>query len=201
MSIRLYGFPGTRTSRVAWLLEELELAYEYETIAVGQGEHRSEAHRARPPHGVVPVLEDGALRLLESSAMVLYLADKAGKLAPAVGTPERGRYYQHVVYAAATLDGPAVEYFFHTVLLPEARRDPERAKKAKSSLDTAIGVLEQALGDGPYLLGAEFSAADVAVGYDLHLMRAAGLCETGPLRAYADRLAERPAHRKTFAPG
>lgn len=200
MAIELFGFPGTRTSRVQWLLEELGLDYEYRKLAIFEGEHKREPYTKRHPHGKVPALQDGELQLIESAAMLMHYADKAGKLAPALGSDDRARYYQFIVYAVATLDDPAVQYYFHTVMLPEERRDAAKAEAAKPTLDTAVGLLGQALGEGEYLVGDGFTAADVAVGYDLHLMAAAGLLDGAEgLAAYYERLSARPAFQKVFA--
>jgi glutathione S-transferase len=199
--MRLYGFPRTRAYRVRWLLEEAGAPYEFVTVEVTKGAHRASEHLARNAHGKVPVLEDGELRLIESCAMLLHVADRfpeAG-LAPKLGTPERARYYQWIVYAGATLDEPFIGTYFHTVLLPPERRDRAVVERHASTCATALGVLEAGLGDGDYLAG-DFSAADVAVGYALDLVDKAGLLADRPrLAAYMQRLSARPAFQRTYA--
>jgi glutathione S-transferase len=198
--MKLYGYPGTRTNRVRWLLEEVGASYELVTVEVARGGHKAPEHLARHPHGAVPVLEDGDLRLIESCAMVLHIADEhadAG-LAPAPGTPERGLYYQWVVYAAATLDEPIVKTYFHSHLLPPARRDPAIVERYAPACTTALELLEAALAGRSYLLG-DFSAADVAVGYALNLAGEAGLVAgSSRLAAYLESLRDRPAFKRAY---
>jgi len=199
MTIELFGFPGTRANRVQWLLDELELPYEYRKLELMQGEHKRAPYLERHPHGLVPALTDDGTTLIESAAMILHLADKAGKLAPPVGGMDRARYYQFVIYASATLDSHAVQYFFHTAFFPPERRDPAKAEAAKPQLVTAIDFLERELGDAEYLVGNEFSAADVAVGYPLALMAQSKLLEGRErISAYFGRLAARPAFKRVF---
>lgn len=199
-TIKLYGFPRTRAYRVRWVLEEAGAPYEFVTVEVTKGAHRHAEHLARNPHGKVPVLEDGNLRLIESCAMVLHVADRfpeAG-LAPELGTPERARYYQWIVHAAATLDEPFVATYFHSVLLPPERRDATIVDRHAATCVTCLDVLEAALEDDDYLAG-DFSAADVAVGYALNLVNAAGLFENRPrLADYMRRLSARPAFQRTY---
>lgn len=200
MTIELYGFPGTRASRVQWLLEELELPYEFHKVDVRQGEHKRPAHLELHPHGAVPVLKDGDLRLIESAAMVLHLVDKTGKLAPAIGTAERARFYQFVIYTAASFDAQMTQLFFHTVLLPPEQRDADKAAAAKSVVETGLAFIERELGDAEYLLGEQFSAADVTFGYALHLVAHCGvLAGRERISAYHDRLTARPAFKRAFA--
>jgi glutathione S-transferase len=199
MTIELFGFPGTRSSRVQWLLEELELPYQFHTVALFEGEHKRPAHLERHPHGSVPAMSDGDLRLIESAAMILHLVDKAGRLAPPVGSEDRARLYQFVIYAPATLDEQAIQYFFHTVFFPAERRDPAKAERAKPHIETSLDFLTRELGESPYLLGQEFSAADVAVGYPLTMIAKAGLLEgRQPMQAYFERLTARPSFQKVF---
>jgi glutathione S-transferase len=199
--LKLYGFPRTRAYRVRWALEEAGAPYAFVTVEVTKGAHRAAEHLARNPHGKVPVLEDGELRMIESCAMVLHIADRfpeAG-LAPKLGTPERARYYQWTVHAGATLDEPLIATYFHTALLPPERRDPAVVQRHASSCATCLDVLESALEHDDYLAGA-FSAADVAVGYAVHLADQAGLLAERPrLAAYMRRLSSRPAFARTYA--
>lgn len=199
MTIELFGFPGTRANRVQWLLEELELPYEYRKINVMQGEHKQPPYLERHPHGLLPAMTDDGLSLIESAAMVLHLVDKTGKLAPPLGSKERTRFYQFVIYTIATLDSPAVQLYFHTVMFPPERRDPAKAQEAKPTLETGLDFLARELGDAEYLIGNEFSAADVTVGYALGLMAPCGiLAGRERISAYFDRLAARPAFKRVF---
>jgi glutathione S-transferase len=197
--MKLFGFPGTRSNRIQWVLEEAQIPYEYVKVNLLEGAHKRPEHMARHPHGYVPVLEDGGLTLIESAAMCMHVADMKNVLAPAIGTPERARYYQFVVYAVAVLDENVIPLYFHMHLLPEAKRQKPIVERCLPIWAQSAAYLEKQLGQGPWLLGSEFTVADVAVGYDLTLAAQIGLLSDQPgLREYAGRLADRPAFKKVF---
>ncbi len=201
MTIKLHGFPQTRSTRVHWMLEEVGADYEFVQVEIMKGAHKQPDYLALHPHGRVPYFEDGEVKLLESGAALLYLADKypEKKLAPSVDSPARAAYYQWIVYAAATLDKPAVDTYFHKVIFPAERRKPEIVEEHRPTLEAAMRVLESALKGKTWLLGDAFSAADVAVGYSLNLADKAGAIVDAPgVAAYLGRLRERPAFKKAF---
>src|SRR5579862_5890993 len=118
--MKLYHQPRTRSSRVAWLLGELGVACEIAPVNVFVGEGRKPEYLAIHPHGLVPAFEDDGLLLIESSAICMHLCDKhpEKKLAPAVGTKDRARYYEWMVYIPATIDPCLETIMFHTMFLP-----------------------------------------------------------------------------------
>lgn len=164
--LKLYFAPRTRATRPRWLLEELGVPYELVELDLSKAEHKQLPYLRIHPLGKVPALVDGDQIIFESAAICMYLADKfpEKKLAPAVGTPERGQYYQWMVYAGATLEPPISEYANHTQFLPEDKRNPEIAAKAKEQALAAIKAVEHAMLGKMYLVGEKFSAADVVVG-------------------------------------
>ena len=91
--MKLFGFKGTRSNRVEWMLQELGVTYDFVKVDLLTGEHKTADHVRRHGHGLVPALEDGNVRMIESAAACLYLADTFAdkKLAPAVSPPERAR--------------------------------------------------------------------------------------------------------------
>jgi glutathione S-transferase len=188
--MKLYFAPMTRALRPRWLLEEIGVPYELVTVDVRAGEGKRAEHLARHPHGRVPALTDGALTLIESSAICMYLADRFAdkRLAPEPGTPERGLYYQWMVYAVATAEAPTLELFF--------KRKPEaELVEARRMFDEVGRYVESVLADDrPFILGERFSAADVMLGSVFALAQRAGLTDALPsLHAYAQRLVARPA--------
>lgn len=202
--MKLHGFRGTRTSRVEWMLQELGVDYEFVKVDILSGEHKQPGHLGRHAHGLVPSFEDGGTRIIESTAAVLHLADKfADKgLAPALGTPERARYYELAVYAVSTLDETVVPLFFHKVLFPPERRSAAVVDEKTPIWNVAGKLLTERLGDGPFFLGKSFSAVDVIVGYDIGLAEKAGLLSDFPkLHEYAQRITSRDAYKKAYAQG
>jgi glutathione S-transferase len=200
--LKLYHSPQSRSTRPRWLLEEIGAPFELVKLDLSKQEHKTPQYMKIHPHGAVPALQDGDLVLFESAAICAYLADKfpAAHLAPAVGTSERGRYYQWMFYAMATLEPPILQVFMHSVRLPEAERSPEIAEQGRRTFAEVAAVLSNALASKPYLLGEQFSAADVMIGSTLAWAQFMGLLEGQPtLSEYVQRLSSRPAFQRAWS--
>lgn len=201
MTLKLYFSPRTRATRPRWLLEELGVSYELVRLDMKAGDHKKPEYLAVHPLGSVPALADGDIKIFESAAICLYLADKfADKgLAPAPGTPLRGAYYQWIVFAVTTLEPPVGEYASHALFLPPEKRDPVRAEKARENLEKIYAVLAGALQGNPFLTG-KFSAADVMIASILNWARSMKLLDEQPvLLDYVNRLVARPAAARANA--
>lgn len=200
--MKLYYVPRTRAGRPRWLLEELEVPYELVRLDVGAKENRTPEYLAIHPHGAVPSLVDGAVTIHESAAICLYLADKHidKGLAPPFQSAERAYYYQWILYAMTTAEGPVLEYFRHAVQLPAEQRNQSLADAARARFEEIAGAVERGLAGRDFLLGAELSAADVVLGSILMVARAGKLLDGHPaLAAYVARLSERPALKRSRA--
>jgi glutathione S-transferase len=197
--MKLYHCPQTRSARVRWMLEELGEPHEISIVNIYAGEGRSPEHKARHPHGYVPVLVDDDLTLIESSAICMYLADKYGKLAPPAGSAERGKYYQWMVYAPATVDPTLEAIMFNTVFLPEDKRDPKLVERMKKRWATIQDVLSAAIKERPWILGDEFSAADVVIASCAAWAKMAGVLGDPALEKYLESAMKRPAFMKAYA--
>jgi glutathione S-transferase len=187
---RLYYMPRTRSSRVLWLLAELDAPCELVKLAPEQ--RTSAEHRARHPLGRVPALElDDGTVMFESAAICLQLADlhpEASLIAP-VGSPERALVYQWVLFAMTELEAPLFRWIRETA---EDSADPssrERFAQAAAALQTAL--------DGrDWLLGDRFTVADVMCASVLGGAHSRGLLTEWPgLQAYVERGESRPAFR------
>lgn len=199
--LKLYFAPRTRATRPRWLLEELGVPYELVELDLSKQEHKQLPYLRIHPLGRVPALVDGDHILFESAAICMYLADKfpEKKLAPAVGTPERGQYYQWMVYAGATLEPPIAEYANHTQFLPEDKRNPEIAAKAKEQALAAIKAVEHAMLGKMYLVGEKFSAADVVVGSVMRWADSLKLLTSAPdLQSWLYELKSHAAFKKAM---
>jgi len=164
--LTLYYVPRTRAVRVRWMLEELGVPYELHRVDLKAGEHRTTEYLARlHPLGHVPVLLDGDTPIFESGAIIAHPADRfpQKQLAPALGSAERGPYYQWLFYAMTELEPHVQLYSQHTERLPEDRRLPAVADEARRALNANLRALEQALSDGREFLLGRFTAADVVV--------------------------------------
>jgi glutathione S-transferase len=201
--LTLYHSPQSRSIRPRWLLEEIGAPYEVKLIRLEAGDQKSPEYLKLNPNGTVPTLVDGDLVLWESAAICQYLADKFPEhgLAPAVGTPERGTYYQWIHYAMSTLEPPAITIFLHTVRLPETDRVPQLVDAARTQLAAAVTVVNDALAGREWMLGPQFTAADVMVGSTLWWAQLMGLIgEQHPnAQAYLARCMARPAMQRASA--
>ena len=198
--IKLYHAQLTRSIRIVWLLEELGIPYELATVAFKPPRHSFEQNT---PSGKFPVIEDGELVMFESGAILEYLIEKYGKgrLAPAIGSPDRGPYLQWVHFAEATAFPPIGDVARHTMFLPEADRIPKVAEDGRVRAINALDVLERTLAGKEYLVGNELSGADIMMGYFLMAARMLGVVgATHPnVGAYWARLAARPGLQKALS--
>ena len=94
--LRLHFAPSSRAERVLWLLEELELAYELNSMPFHPKALKSDIHRKKHPLGRIPVLDDGEICIYESGAIIDYILEKHknGGLKPPVDSPEYPYYLQ-----------------------------------------------------------------------------------------------------------
>ena len=197
--IKLYHAQFTRSIRILWLLEELRIPYELATVAFKPPRHSFEQDT---PTGKFPAIEDDGLVLSESGAILEYLIEKYGngRLAPTVGSPDRGPYLQWVHFAEATAFPPIGDIARHTMFLPEAERIPQVAADGRVRAKNALNVLERGLAGKEYLVG-ELSGADIMMGYFLMAARMCGVIgsEHANVGAYWERLAARPGFRKALS--
>jgi len=200
--MKLYYSPQSRAVRPRWMLEEIGAPYELVRLQLGT-DNKTPAYLKMNPNGTVPTLVDGDLTLFESAAICQYLADRFPdkRLAPPVGTPARGLYYQWIHYAMSALEPPLVTIFLHTINKPEAERIPALVSEARTQLKTGLGVVEQAVLGRTFILGDQFTTADVMVGSTLVWAQMMSLLsdERPATAAYLARLASRPASQRAMA--
>lgn len=198
--MRLFSYPRTRGTRVTWMLEELGAPYEYELVPFGDNGFASDSFLRINPSGKVPALQDGSLTLTESAAIVSYLGDKfpALGLVPPAGTPERGRHDQWCYFVLSELEQPLWTKGKHRFMLPEDLRVPAIVDTANWEFQKALGILSQGLGDKPFILGDDFTAADILIGHTLiWAEQAKQSIDPQNVRDYAGRLRAREACKRT----
>ena len=197
--ITLFWCPQTRASRILWLLEEMGEPFELRLIDIRKPEAREDRDfRAASPMGKVPALMDetpeGVVRVADSSAIGLYLADRYPRagLAPAINDPQRAPYLYWMTYTPGVIEPAMYEKFNNW--------EVSRATCGWGNFDSMIEVLESGLQAGPWLLGERFSAADVLVGSSVYFMKLFGILpESAVLAEYVDRCLARPAYAKALA--
>ncbi|MGD8976656.1 MAG: glutathione S-transferase family protein [Gammaproteobacteria bacterium] len=193
--MKLYWCPRTRASRAVWCLEEVGEPYERVLIDVRDPDARTDAgFRAASPMGKVPALEDGEVRLADSAAICLYLADRyaAGSLAPTIEEPDRGRFLFWMFFAPGAMEPAMAEKM--------GGWETNRGSHGWGDFQTMMQTLEEGLEPGPWLLGDRFSVADVMVGSTAAFMGMFGILpDSARVSAYVERCLERPAYRKAMA--
>jgi len=190
--MKLFWSSQTRSSRAVWLLEEAGVKYELETVDIRDPNRKdSDEFRAASPMGKVPALIDGDVRMSESAAIAIYIADRycPGTLAPAIDDPLRGKFLYWVMYTPAVIE-PAMAEKFNKI-------EPNRIRSGWGDFDLMIETLENELQEKNWLLGDQFTAADVLVGSSVGFMRLFNMLpDSDVLNDYADRCQARPANQK-----
>ena len=195
MELTLYYMPGTRSERVRWALDELGLDYGIEKLDLFKGEGNRADYRAIHPLGQLPALLVDGQAMFESGAIVQWLAEATpgSRLAPPVDQPARRAFDQWMYFAATSLEAPAWEMMLHGNILPDEQAVKSIIPFATQQYQRALQVLDHALTGKDYLLGSDFSAADIMVGYLLPWFPEQ-LTECTVLPAYLERLKQRPAY-------
>lgn len=204
MTIKLFYFPGNANLAPHMVLEELGVPYELVLVDRAKNAHKSAEYMKLNPMGRIPTLVDGDLVISETAAICLHLADAhpEKKLAPALGSAERGRFYSWLMYLTNTVQAELIFYFYPEKI---AAADAARAE-IKANEEARVGgmfdTIEAALAEhgGPYLMGSHYTILDP---YLLMLGRwtrnMARPARTLPkVGAFMTRMLERPAIRRAF---
>ncbi|RME33501.1 MAG: glutathione S-transferase family protein [Gammaproteobacteria bacterium] len=192
----LYGYPGSRSTRVAWMLEELGLDYRFVRVDLSSGQHRSEAFLRLNPGGKVPVLEEDGFLLTESVAICTWLGDSHPEsgLVPRCGTHERALYDSWTCFILSELEQPLWNMAKHRFALPEEYRLEGMKRTALWEFARALKALEAGLDGRPCLVGEDFTAADLLATATLNWALANKVpVESPAIRAYLRRHTARPA--------
>ena len=190
---KLYGFTPTRSARVKWALQEVGAKFEYiEAASLFGTDELKQLH----PLGKIPVFVHDEKVLFESVAIVNYICDlhPDADLIAATGTVERALHDQWSCFAIAELETWNWIMAKHTNLLPAEQRVPALIPWSMEEMGKSVAVVEQALQGLDYLVGNEFSATDINIGYVLNQARARGLvAPAGNIDRYLNRIGDRPA--------
>jgi len=193
-TLKLYEFPPTRSIRVRWTLQEMQLDFDSILVNLPAGEHHTSEFLKINPAGKVPVLVDGDLVLIESVAIVLYLADKyADKGFTPTSLEDRGLMTQWLLFAATELEQPLWRIARHTRLYPAARRLAGEIPIARDDFRDMAKVLDSHLADRRFVVADTACVADFVLAYTLDWANELELLETFPrLRRYLDAMYARP---------
>ncbi len=190
--LKLYHSPQTRSSRMIWLLEEIGEPYGIEYVTIRRGDGSGAPDPKNPhPFGKVPTLEHDGRIVSESAAICLYLTDAfpQAALGPKVGDPGRADYLSWLFFYAGEVEPALINKYTGRV---------DSDENARRGYDQAVQKFEDALARGPYILGEDFSAADVLYGSVVQ-WGSSMLPKRDAFDAYLARLTGRPAMERAGA--
>jgi len=202
--IELHYFPDNASQFPHMLLRELGCPFELRLVDRRQGAQHSAAYLKLNPNGKIPVLVDDGEAIFETGAIGLHLADKfpeAG-LAPPPGSSDRAAYYKWMVFMACVPQAEYRAWFYPHEFVDDPALAPHVKVATNRRLMDMFERVAAQLGDGPWLLGQRFSAADL---YLLMMTRWGGALPTPPasiypeIAAHAARVIARPAVQATLA--
>ena len=188
--IIFYHNPMSRGQIVHWMLEESGAAYETRIIDFATKEHKGPTFLAINPMGKIPAITYKGTVVTECAAICAFLADLFPKqnLAPAVELPQRGTYLRWMFFAAACLESAIYDKAFPRVATASA------GTLGYGSYEDTIKTVEGALRPGPFLLGQQFTAADLYMASQIRYGLMFKTVEERPgFAAYVERCTNRPA--------
>lgn len=193
--MKLFWAPQTRALRGIWMLEEAGVEYDLELVDIRSEDRQdSDEFLRASPMGKVPAIIDGDVAMSESAAICLYIADRyrPGDLAPAIDDPRRGRFLYWLMYTPAAVEPAMIEKVSNI--------ESNRVSYGWGDFDTMISTFDEALRGNTWILGEQFSAADVMLGSSAHFLRLFNMLpESSNIADYADRCVAREAFQRAAA--
>jgi len=199
--LKFYYHPSPNPAKIALFLEETGLPYEMIAVDTRRGDQHRPAFLAINPNGKAPALVDGDATVFDSTAILLYLAEKSGQLLPA-NTPElRAELYSWLMFVASGV-GPFVGQAVHfAVFAPE--KLPYAIERYAYEARRHFDILEARLEGREYLVGDTYTIADISAWGWVRLMPFAlgdsAWTNRPNLRAWFDRINARPAAQRAEA--
>ena len=194
--LTLYHASPSRSSIVLWMLEELGQPYDIKLIKLSAGDNLKPDYLAINPMGKVPALKHGDTVITEAAAICTYLADEfpGAKLNIPIGTPRRGVYLKWLFFGPSCIEPAVIDR------AAPRKEEARRGMLGYGDFDTVMNVVAQAVVKGPWLMGEQFTAADLIVGANI---RWGMMFKMIPPRQefidYAARIAARPAAQRAEA--
>ncbi|MFZ5733914.1 MAG: glutathione S-transferase family protein [Pseudomonadota bacterium] len=189
--MQIFYSPKSRSFAALWAMEETGEPYEKVLTDINTGDQKKPEYLAVNPMGKVPGLKDGDAMMGESAAICAYIADRYpnARLAPPIGDPRRARYLQWLFFNGNI--EAAITQVFTKIQMP-----PRTAGWGDAT--QVFDVLDAALAKGPWILGEQFTAADIVIGAGVHFaVRAFKMVPARPaFDRYLDLCEARPAYQR-----
>jgi len=191
--ITLYHAAPSRSSIALWMLEEIGQPYDIKLVTLSKGENQKPEYLAINPMGKVPALKHGDTVITEVAAICTYLADEFPdkKLNIPVGTPRRGEYLKWLFFGPSVIEPAMTDRAF------PRKETPRAAALGWRDFDLVLDIVGKAVAKGPYLMGEQFTAADIVIGSGLRYgMMFKLIPERKEFQDYVGRFAARPAAQR-----
>lgn len=190
--MQLYWSPRSRSFSAIWLMEETGQPYERVLTDISSGAQKRAEYLAINPMGKVPALKDGEVTLAETAAVCAYVSERypQAKLTPPIGDPLRARFLYWLFFLPACIEPAMVQI--------ATKLEMNSVAAGWGDAQRVFDVLDAALAKGPWMLGENFSAADVAIGSALNFsVRLFKMVPSRPaFESYIDRCRARPAFQR-----
>ena len=198
--IVFYGAPMSSAGRTHWMLEEVGVPYEYKRISLRDGDNKKPEFLTVNPAGKIPVLQDGDVTLTESMAINFYLAEKYGKGLMPSDPVARAHVYEWSFWAISNVQPLLLAILLNTMIKPEAERDPKAVDAARTQIPPYLDVLNRALHGKEYLVGTQFTVADLNTASVLGLAAFVGVDLAGypNVQAWLNCVQGRPSFAKSL---
>ena len=194
--LTLYHIAPSRSSVVHWMLEEIGEPFELHVLNSKTGENRQPDYLAINPMGKAPALRHGDVIITELAAICCYLADAfpQAKLNVPLGDPRRGPYLKWLFFNPGALEPAIIDRTFKRV------EDAPRQALGYGDFNTTMEVVARAVTPGPFLLGEQFTTADLVIGSSLCWSIKFNLIpDRQEFTDYIARFADRPALKRATA--
>lgn len=208
--ITFFYSPQSSATRVHVALEELGVPYEKVRLHLDKGDQKKPEFLAVNPHGQIPALTDGDVKVFESLACILYLGERYGVakgLWPAAGTAPQGEALSWTVWANSELAPSLLDVARHGTDIPWAHPKEHRsdyvASGARAEWSKKVARIDRWLEGRSWLAGSSFTLADLAVGLTVGMGRMiCGLpVEGANVTAWVERVTSRPAFGRVMSGG
>jgi glutathione S-transferase len=194
--LTLYHASPSRSSIVLWMLEEIGQPYDVKLLKLSEGDQLKPDYLAINPMGKVPALRHRDTVITEVAAICTYLADEfpEKKLNVPAGTPRRGVYLKWLFFGPSCMEPAMIDR------AAPRKEAPRRAMLGYGDFETTMNVVAKAVEPGPWVMGEQFTAADVVIGSNIRFGTMFKLSpERAEFAAYAARIAARSAAQRAEA--
>ncbi len=200
--IKVHHLNNSRSQRILWLLEELDVPYEIvHYTRMSPVPFAPPELKAVHPLGKSPVITDGKHTIAESGAIIEYVLETYGKgrLQPAAKSADHFKYIEWMHYAEGSAMLPLLMHMYLGMLGPAAAPLKPRVD---SEIATHLAYIQQALKDNEFIVGLHLTGADIQIVFALEAAQASGLLKDYPaLTEYLHRMQARPAYKRAVEKG